>query len=289
MDATTPVAGRIGFVSLDTPDVAAAVDFYRNVGRLSVTDQTTSEVFLTGGVQHHWVHLRQGPAGPFRVGYEVVDPDQLDAVADRLSDRGLKFRRADVTDEGLYDSLLFSDPDGVEVELFGSMTELPVKPTQPTVRMTKLLHAVWSTTTTTAGAEFYSSVLGFRPSDWIEQKVVFMRCSDGYHHSAGLIAGGASGAGKLHHFCVLVESLDDVMRARANALARGAEMRQDVLRHAASGSIGIYVADPFSGASMEFCTGHLRVTDESTYRARRLMGGPVTSDLWQEGALRDEP
>lgn len=289
MNATTPAAKRLGFVALGVSDVAAASEFFRTVGRLTVSSRRPTEAFLTGGTEHHWFHLYESESpGEFRLAYEVTDPSVLDVVGGRLAERGLKYSRAEETEYGVFDSLRFVDPDGVEIELYSQMMELPSRPVQPTVRIKKLLHAVWSTTSTLDGYEFYSSVLGFRASDWIERRVVFMRCADGYHHSAGLIGAGEGAAGRLHHFCILVESLDDVMRARANAMARGVEVRQDVLRHAASGSIGIYLGDPHSGASMEFCTGPLRVDDESSYRARVMPGGPVTSDLWQEGANQEE-
>jgi catechol 2,3-dioxygenase-like lactoylglutathione lyase family enzyme len=158
------------------------------------------------------------------------------------------------------------------------MIELPVPPQQPTVRMVKFLHAVWTTRAIAAGYEFHTNVLGFRPSDWIERRVVFLHCADRYHHSAGLVE--MAGQPMLQHICIQVESIDDVMRARNNALARGAELLMDLLRHAASGSIGIYVKDPDLDFSIEFCCEHPQVDDD--HRARILPKSRVTSDLWQE-------
>jgi len=82
-----------------------------------------------------------------------------------------------------------------------------------------------------------------------------------------------------NHFCIQVESLDDVMRFRNNALRHGVALRDDLLRHAPSGSIGVYMKDEARGFAIEFCTGHPQV-DDVNHRARVLPMAPETADVW---------
>jgi catechol 2,3-dioxygenase-like lactoylglutathione lyase family enzyme len=142
-----------------------------------------------------------------------------------------------------------------------------------------VLHSVWLTSDPVASGRFYREVLGFKESDWIERAMVFMRAGNGYHHSIG-IARDTNRLGQMDHFCILVDDLDDVMRARNVALRSGAKLRQDVVRHAASGSMSTYIIDPMNDIAVEFCTNHRQIDDEN-YRARILPAQASTLDLWR--------
>ena len=69
------------------------------------------------------------------------------------------------------------------------------------------------------------------------------------------------------------------MRARNNALRWGVELRDDLLRHAPSGSIGVYLKDKARGFAVEFCVGHPQLDDE-THQPRILLASPETRDVW---------
>jgi hypothetical protein len=64
------------------------------------------------------------------------------------------------------------------------------------------------------------------------------------------------------------------------ALRSGAKLRQDVVRHAASGSMSTYIIDPVNDICVEFCTNHRQIHDEN-YRARILPAQASTLDLWK--------
>lgn len=71
------------------------------------------------------------------------------------------------------------------------------------------------------------------------------------------------------------------MRARNIALRSNTPLHKDVLRHAASGSISVYVADREAGISFEFCTEHAILPLD--HRPRMLESTPLTRDLWLAG------
>jgi 2,3-dihydroxy-p-cumate/2,3-dihydroxybenzoate 3,4-dioxygenase len=147
------------------------------------------------------------------------------------------------------------------------------------LKMDRVLHSVWLAADPTESGRFYRDVLGFRDSDWIERAMVFMRAGNRYHHSIG-IGRDLARLGRMDHFCILVDDLDDVMRARNVALRSGAKLRQDVVRHAASGSMSTYIIDPMNDIAVEFCTNHRQIDDEN-YRARILPAQASTLDLWK--------
>ncbi|GAA4689756.1 VOC family protein [Phytohabitans rumicis] len=273
---------RLGYVVLGVPDVAESTNFYSNVGHLTVHDAAGGTSFLGGGYDHHWLRLEehQQRRGLVRVGFQLAREEDLSGVADRLDQRGIRFAEiGDLDGDGIDRGLRFTDPDGVEVDVYTDMLSRAVKPTQDAVRMNEMLHAVWFSADPVAAHRFYADVLGFRASDWIKRNAVFMRSANNFHHALGIFKSSPQRAASMDHFCILVENVDDVMRARNIALRRGAQLQKDVLRHAASGSISVYIADPMTGISFEFCTEHDIVDPD--HRPRLLEGSPITRDVWQ--------
>jgi 2,3-dihydroxy-p-cumate/2,3-dihydroxybenzoate 3,4-dioxygenase len=270
----------LGYVALNVPDMGQSLDFYRRVAHLKVSERGAKAAFLTGGVSHHWLRLEEtGSAGLSRIGFQVIDRSALDEVANRLDERGIPWKTGnDLAGDRVSETIRFVDPDGIEIELFTDMVTLPV-PVDTFLNMERVLHSVWMSADPTASGRFYADVLGFKESDWIERTMVFMRSGNKYHHSIG-IARNTGRPGQLDHFCILVDDLDDVMRARNVALRSGAKLRQDVVRHAASGSMSTYIIDPMNNIAVEFCTNHRRITEDD-YRARILPASASTLDIWQ--------
>lgn len=276
---------RLGYVVLGVPDLAESTKFYSNIGHLTVHDAANGASFLGGGYDHHWLRLEdnQQRRGLVRVGFQLAGDEALSDVASRLDGRGIRYEEiGDLDGDGIDRGIRFTDPDGVEVDVYTDMLSRAVKPTQDVVRMNEMLHAVWFSADPVAAHRFYADVLGFRASDWIKRNAVFLRSANNYHHSLGIFRSSPQRAASMDHFCILVESIDDVMRARNIALRQGAALQKDVLRHAASGSISVYIADPMTGISFEFCTEHDIVAPD--HRPRLLEGSPITRDVWQQGS-----
>lgn len=280
---------RLGYVVMAVPDVQQSSAFYRDVGHLTIHDSAASTAFLGGGYDHHWLRLEQDDQrrGLMRVGFELANDNALGEVTDRLDTRGITYEEfGDLDGDAIDRGVRFRDPDGLQIDVYTQMLSRGTKPGQDLVRMQEMLHAVWFSTDPTAAHDFYSEVLGFRASDWIKRNAVFMRSGNNYHHSMGIFRGSPERAATMDHFCILVESIDDVMRARNIATSRGATLQKDVLRHAASGSISVYIADPAAGISFEFCTEHDIVAAD--HRPRLLEATPISRDVWMQGTSREE-
>lgn len=275
-------AERLGYVVLGVSDLDEAVRFYEQIGHLVVYERSSNVAMLGGGTDHHWLRLEQvdGKPGMIRTGFQLAASESLHAVADRLTARGFSHVEfGDLDGDGIDQGIRFTDPDGVQIDVFNEMLCRGANPRLDLVRMTDMLHAVWYSADPIAAHRFYSEVLGFRASDWIKRNAVFMRAANNFHHSLGIFKAPADRVGQLDHFCINVESIDDVMRARNTATRRGATLQRDVLRHAASGSISVYIDDPFTGKSFEFCTEHEVVGPD--HRPRLLEGSVLTRDVWQ--------
>jgi catechol-2,3-dioxygenase len=269
---------KLGYLTVGVHDLDEALEYYTRFVRLEVTNRTATTAFLTGGLEHHWLRLEQGPTeGLQQVAYVIDSEADLVEIRGRLIAAGTAVEEGgDIHRDRVQRWLRFVDPGGMNVEVFVGMVERGVPPINPGITMTKFLHAAWATANFDETTAFYQDVLGFKASDWVETRAGFFRSADRYHHSLVLIRAERP---LFNHFCIQVDSLDDVMRARHNALAGGVKLRDDLLRHAPSGSIGFYMKDEARKFAVEFCVGHPQL-DDATHHPRVLPSVPETMNVW---------
>jgi catechol 2,3-dioxygenase-like lactoylglutathione lyase family enzyme len=223
-----------------------------------------------------------------RIGYELIDESSFVAVRSGLTRWGIDFSEGgEPNGDGVEHWLRFTDPGGFEIELYVGMAWRDATPPADDgeVTLEKLVHGGWEVTDWDTNVGFYQEVLGFKASDWIGDAVGFFRAGDRYHHSLVLIRAQRPA---FNHFCVQVSSLDDVMRFRNNALTHNVKIKDDLLRHAPSGSVGVYVMDEARGFAVEYCVGHPRVDDED-HVARQLPMSPETIDVWKAALPERSP
>jgi 2,3-dihydroxy-p-cumate/2,3-dihydroxybenzoate 3,4-dioxygenase len=272
------IVHKFGYLAVGVSDLAEATEFYSRFVRLDLTERMGNTAFMTGGLDHHWLRLEEGNGqGVNRIGYEVTSEESFPVVRAGLTEWGIEFEEGGGADKDRVNRWLrFTDPGGTVIELYSGMYERGVAPVHTGVTMENFLHGGWETANFDDAARFHREVLGFKASDWIANNVVFLRAGDRFHHSLVLLRSQRSA---FNHFCVQVESIDDVMRFRNNALRHGVKLRDDLLRHAPSGSIGVYMKDEARGFAVEFCTGHPQI-DDATHKARILPMAPETADVW---------
>jgi catechol 2,3-dioxygenase-like lactoylglutathione lyase family enzyme len=269
---------RLGYLTIGVHNLDEALEYYTRFVRLDVTSRVGSTAFLTGGLEHHWIRLDEGPTeGMKQVSYVVDSEADLIEIRGRLVTAGIAVDEGgDIHRDRVQRWLRFVDPGGMNVEVFVGMVERGVAPANPGITMTKFLHAAWASANFDETTAFYQEVLGFKASDWVETRAGFFRAADRYHHSLVLIRAERA---LFNHFCIQVDSLDDIMRARHNALSAGVKLRDDLLRHAPSGSIGIYMKDEARKFAVEFCIGH-PIIDDATHHPRVLPSVPETMNVW---------
>jgi catechol 2,3-dioxygenase-like lactoylglutathione lyase family enzyme len=278
MRDTAMVTG-LGYLALGVTDLEASTAFYRDACRLEVVERRDDAVFLRGDRNHHWLRLERRDAPcVIRVGFAARDTLALDEVTRRLELRSIPWTLGgNVHRDRVSQSIRFEDIDGIPIELFEEMVTLPDRP--PTgIAIDRLLHAVFFVRDVDASRNFWTQVLGFRRSDQVEDSSVYLRCGNRFHHSVGFTR-APSLAGRLDHFAIHVQSLDDVMRMRTLALRHGVVLDHDLVREGTSDAIGIALADPANSTAVEFCTGHARIEDDA-YEGRLLMASPDTVDVW---------
>jgi catechol 2,3-dioxygenase len=114
----------VGHVHLKIRDLNRAIEFYREILGLDVTERHDRYAFLSFGERHHDVALQEvgenadGPGrgvGLYHVAFEVPDPKALATIHDRLQSRGVQ---VSPVDHGISKALYFADPDGNGIEVY---------------------------------------------------------------------------------------------------------------------------------------------------------------------------
>jgi catechol 2,3-dioxygenase-like lactoylglutathione lyase family enzyme len=251
-------ARRLRHVCFSTPDPARQAEYYQSIVGLGRVARDSDQLFLATESDELAVILEAGAeAACKRIAFEVApDIDPVDLRAD-LSASGIASDIRSDSGPGISRSLVFVDADGTEIELVSGWTASPVKTPVGGIAANRLGHVAMYTADPQRTQKFYSEVLGFRVSDWIEQSFVFMRCGAD-HHSLNFVAGERRG---INHIAFELRDSSHMHRA-CDLLGRN---RMQILwgpvRHGPGHNVAVYHRNP-DGQIVEMFFDLDRMTDE---------------------------
>jgi catechol 2,3-dioxygenase len=164
-----------------------------------------------------------------------------------------------------------------------------------TPRPKKLGHLVLKVNDVQASLKFYQEVVGLTVSDWIDDRMVFLRSSSD-HHDLALLQLPDHQVGKqipaqspLEHFSYHVESLDEIKAIATMLQERGIEIDRGVGRHGPGDNTFIVFKDP-DGNNVEFYSDMLQITQDKPYEASTWDGRDLdTFDQWHLKEFLVEP
>ena len=218
------------------------------------------------------------------ISFDVGGADALAEWKTKLAAKDIECRagsKEECIERQVSDFIEFKDPDGHPLALsYGFETDNePVRYTRE-LNVTGLGHVLLTVEDTQRSHDFYTSVLGFRLSDWVNIddhiRLCFLRCNP-RHHS---LAFGPCMPGKsprLQHVMLEVESLDDVMRTYHFMRTHKAPIGMGPGRHPNCQTVHVYVQTP-GGFAVEFGWGHRRLDDATHEPIVYPSGTPV--DVW---------
>ncbi|KGJ99178.1 VOC family protein [Thalassotalea sp. ND16A] len=151
----------------------------------------------------------------------------------------------------------------------------------------KLGHLVLKVNDIQTSVKFYQEVVGLEISDWIDDRMVFMRSSDD-HHDLALLQVPFEQIGKqepeqsrIEHFSYQVQSIDEIKQITAMLIERGIEIDRGVGRHGPGDNTFIVFKDP-DGNNVEFYSDMLQITADKPYQPSVWQGSILeTFDQWQ--------
>lgn len=154
-------------------------------------------------------------------------------------------------------------------------------------RPDKLGHLVLKVRDVKASLAFYQEVVGLDVSDWIDDRMVFLRCGRDHHDLALLqmtpeeSANHQPGCSPVEHFSYHVATVDEIAQIAAMLQERGVEIDRGIGKHGPGGNSFLVFRDP-DGNNVEFYSDMIQVgPDQPPHEASVWDGREMaTFDRW---------
>ena len=269
----------IRHVGLLSPAIAAHGRFYLEAWGLQAAGKDQHARYFRGSsTEHHILSLHPADRrGLHHLAFSVDGNEAVDAAAAELERRGTTIvaQPHEVDEPGGGYGLRFLDPENRCIELSAGVAEHSNGWSGETVEPCRLCHVVLNTAQIDLIVGFYTDVLGFCVSDWMENQMVFLRCNRKHH----VIAFNRAGHASVNHVAYVMANVDGVMRGFANLRARGQEPDWGPGRHGPGNNIFCYFKDP-AGYVSEFSSDMEYIEDEATHEPAVWRRVPEQIDRW---------
>lgn len=232
---------RLRHVSFASPNVEAQLDYYQSIIGLAVIGRDDRRIILGTESDELTLVLEHGAASRLTaIAYEVAPGLDLSDLQKSLASLNIKSEVRSDTAPGIPKTLVFNDPDGLQIELFSRWDFCkPVEPIRG-LAVAKLGHVALYTPDPERAAKFFGDLLGFRVSDRIEENFVFLRC--GPEHHAMNFAGGAEA--RIHHLAFELRDASHMHQA-CDLLGRNKfQILWGPVRHGPGHNVAVYHHNP---------------------------------------------
>ncbi|WP_059008189.1 VOC family protein [Streptomyces specialis] len=271
---------HVRHVALAVPDFRETVEFYRSAWGLEVVEKDAGVVFFGTPAHPEQYIVRVREDGDKRVdliAFAAQDAAAVDALAQRLGAAGVRL----VTEPDRLDTpgggygFRFFDPDGRLIEVSSDVAQRRARALEPTESIPqKLSHVVINSPEVRATKRFYEQHLGFRLSDWLEDKMCFLRVREDHH----ILAIGQGPHTSLNHVSFEMRGIDEFMRGTGRMIRQGKPPVWGPGRHGAGDNTFSYFTDPV-GNVVEYTTELQRIEDED-WQPRTFSTAPEEADQW---------
>jgi len=223
--------------------------------------------------RHHriTVYAKSKPSLAY-LGFEVESKAALEIARTELEKLGLAVTQGNETDcaeRAVKSFVHFRGPDDVRIELYCNATVVsgPLRPGRPIQGFVAgargLGHVVLVSADPTGTERFYTQVLGFGVSDYIQfdgLEITFMHCNRRHHSIALLNEVEGMRGGQLNHVMFEMQALDDVGRGYDIARQLEVTLVMELGRHTNDKAVSFYMAA--DGFAVEYGYGAREISDD---------------------------
>ncbi|RUT76978.1 2,3-dihydroxy-p-cumate-3,4-dioxygenase [Marinobacter sp. NP-6] len=278
---------KLAYAAINVTDLEKSIDFYKDIVGLDLAETTEENAFFRCSKDHHNIVLCLAKEpGLKRVAFEVERDVDIDRAFEHFNDLG--FSPAWIGDSERRflkqgKTLRVKEPvSGLTIELFSSITQMATEFVPSVAKIARLGHVVIGSKDFDATCTSFVENFGFRVSDFIEDRICFMRCfPNPFHHT---FAVGPSSKNRLHHVNFMVTDIDDVGKALYRLKQNDIKIVYGPGRHPPSNSVFIYFLDP-DGTTLEYSFGMEEFPEDNAREPRMLQAVPESLDTW--GAVPD--
>lgn len=283
---TTCLITGVRHVGLAVPRLAESAAFYEHEWGLLPAHRERDIIFLAaaGSPEHYVLRLRHADDRRIDLlSLAVADRAAVETVAERViaAHCPIGTEPASMSTPGGGFGFRFFDPDGRTVEVSAEVQPRPFREIVEAESIpARLSHVVINSPDMERMVRFYVQVLGFRVSDYLEDKMTFLRCTS-VHHAVAIASAPHT---SLNHVAYEMRGVDEYMRGTGRILRSGHELVWGPGRHGPGNNTFSYFQDP--GRFVCEYTTELAVCDELRHQPRVYRSVPEESDLWGTAGRR---
>ncbi len=276
---------RLGHATLASPDVEKQTDYWSGVMGLQVVERSKGRALLATKYGQESICLESGPQMALsRLAFEVDPGTDLNDVSGSLRKLGIDSEiRSDIT-PGVRKAVVFRDPNGTSIEIFETPYFHPVSKSDSGIATLKLGHVAYRVQDIRKVAEFYCDVLGFRASDWVGDRFVFLRCGVD-HHTLNFARYDVPA---LHHIAFEVKDWAEVQRGCEVLHRNELQLVWGPLRHVVGHNVAAYHRNPDDIRIEIYCEMDLMKDEALGYFEPRPWHEefPLRPRMWPEDTWR---
>jgi catechol 2,3-dioxygenase-like lactoylglutathione lyase family enzyme len=272
----------IRHVGYGVVDFEAERRFYADTwGLAEVARDEDTAWFRAQGHEEPWVvRLRRSDANHLDViALATGSRADVDALHTQVVAAGSRVVHAprELTGPGGGYGFRFFSPDGLPFEISSDVTPAARRPVDRWEGIPeRVSHVVLHSPDRMRLVQFFTTVLGFRVSDWLGDFMCFLRCNEAHHRIAIL-----PGPPCLNHVAYDVPGVDAMMRGIGRLKQEGVDIRWGPGRHLAGNNTFSYFVTP-AGFAVEY-TADLEQVDFDHHVDRVHAPGPRVMDQWGSG------
>jgi 2,3-dihydroxy-p-cumate/2,3-dihydroxybenzoate 3,4-dioxygenase len=282
----------IRYLRIGTPDLESAITFATDIVGLQLVAREgkaayfrSDKVEIRGDTRDYSLAYFEGDPTDHTIGFDLVDPDDLDTVAAELEKAGQPVRlgsKDECEARRCRGFVASTDPTGNKIEIVA-------RPYHSGVRyfpgrdagITGFSHIGLFSTDTARDERFWTRICNARVSDWIGDSP-FLRIAT-IHHSVVLFQAGRGGVQHINH---QVEDVDDVMKSYYFLKEKGVRITYGPGRHPISTAIMVYFEGP-DRLTYEYSCGVKTILpdEDALHRPRQFARTPMNGDMWGSGGI----
>lgn len=241
---TQSLRARLHHLQLASPKPERLARFYGDALGMTVT--RSGHAWICRGPSRYLIFVEGEAKSLGAAGYAVADCVILDGLCTRLSGRKVAFERL-ATAFFPEHAVTFRDPDGHRIS-YGVAADGELGPDQPKAR---LQHLVVGSTNAARMVEFYTTVVGLRESDRVDDgldlRTSFMRTDD-EHHSFAVFQ---TSENCLDHHCYEVPDWNAIRDWGDRFASKRIPIKWGPGRHGPGNNLFLFIHDP-DGNWVEF-------------------------------------
>ena len=233
-------ATRFSYAVFETPDLDRQIDYFTEVAGLVLVEKSNGSAHLATKLGDLALRLEKaGAPRCARLAFQAAGVDIADIKRGvEAENLGCEIRNDAVP--GVPKLVTFKDPKDTVIEVFAEQKPIAQKQDVKGVGPIKLGHLAFVVDDPKKYVEFYTRVLGFRVSDWIQDWFAFLRCGPD-HHTINFVRGKTT---KMHHVAFELKDWAHVQSACDFLGSKNIQLIWGPGRHGPGHNINTYHRNP---------------------------------------------